>query len=160
MWIENLCNAFRALRSAPTFALTAILSLSIGIGGSVSMFTIVNSILLKPFALPDPGKLVRVTNRNTAAYASLRKGTDAPGLLALEFRRWRRQTHSLESISVITFACSACSLTGTGRPERLGAVAVSAEYFDTLGVQPQLGRWFRESEEQPAGPTVVILTDA
>ncbi len=53
-----------------------------------------------------------------------------------------------------------CSLTGTGRPERLGVVNISAEYFDTLKVQPQLGRWFRESEEQPGSPRVAILADS
>src|SRR5450432_626003 len=143
MWIDNLRSAFRTLRSAPGFALTAILSLSIGIGGSVSIFTLVNSILLKPLAFPHPGKLVRVTNRNIAA-----KDPGAAGLLALEFIRWRKQTQSLDSISLTTFACSTCTLTGIGHPERLGVVAISAEYFDTLGVQPQLGRWFRESEEQ------------
>jgi putative ABC transport system permease protein len=124
------------------------------------MFTVVNSVLLKPLALRDPGKLVRVTNRYTAAYASSRKDRDAPGLLAREFIRWRKQTQSLDSISFTGMTCGSCSLTGTGRPERLGAMPVSAEYFDTLGVQAQLGRWFRESEEQRGGPNVVILSDA
>jgi hypothetical protein len=88
MWIEDLRNAFRCLRSARGFTITAILSLSIGIGGSVSMFTLVNSVLLKPLAYPDSGRLVRVTNAYTAAYASSRKDVDSPGLLALAtFRR-------------------------------------------------------------------------
>jgi len=124
------------------------------------MFTVVNSILLKPLALHDPGKLVRVTNRYTAAYASARTGTDAPGLLAREFLRWRKQIQSLDSIAIQAPVCFTCTLTGTGRPELLDTMAVSAEYFATLGVQPQLGRWFRESEEQRGGPSVVILTDA
>ncbi len=85
MWIDDLRNAFRCLRSAPGFSITAILSLSIGIGGSVSMFTLVNSLLLKPLAYPDAGRLVRVTNAYTAAYASSRKNAESPGLLALQF---------------------------------------------------------------------------
>ena len=51
------------------------------------------------------------------------------------------------------------NLTGTARPEKLGIIRVSAEYFDTLRVQPHLGRWFRESEEQSGAPKVAILTD-
>jgi len=124
------------------------------------MFTLVNSILLKPLALPDPGKLVRVTNRHTLAYADPTKSEYEPGLLALQFIRWRNQIQSLDSIALTTFACSTCALTGTGRPEPLGAVAITAEYFDTLRVHPQLGRWFRESDEARGGPRVVILTDA
>jgi hypothetical protein len=81
MWIEDVRNAFRCLRSAPGFTIAAILSLSIGIGGSVSMFTLVNAVLLKPLAYPDSSRLVRVTNVYTAAEASSRQHTDNPGLL-------------------------------------------------------------------------------
>jgi putative ABC transport system permease protein len=119
MWIEDLRNAFRCLRSAPGFTVTAVLSLSIGIAGSVSMFTLVNSVLLKPLAYPDSGKLVRVTNSYAAAYASTR--TDTPGLLALQFTRWRKQVRSLESIALTKYGCE-CNLTGTGRAERLSVV--------------------------------------
>lgn len=77
MWIENLRGAFRSLRSTPGFSVTAILSLAIGIGGSVSMFTVVNSILLKPLEYPDSGRLVRVKNADT------RNDSGANGLLPL-----------------------------------------------------------------------------
>ena len=160
MWIDDFRNAFRGLRSARGFALTAILSLTVGIGGSVSMFTVVNSILLKPLSYPDSGRLVCVTNAHTGAYASSRTYGDSPGLLALQFIRWRKQVQSLDSIALTTFGNTTATLTGTGRPEYLGAVAVSAEYFDTLKIQPQLGRWFRESEEKPGTPNVVILSDS
>ena len=159
MWIEDVRNAFRCLRSAPGFSITAILSLSIGIGGSVSMFTLVNSVLLKPLAYPGADRLVRVTNAYAATDVSSRKYADSPGLLPLQFTRWRKQVQSLDSIALTTWGCE-CSLTGTGRPERLGAVNISAEYFDTLKVQPQFGRWFRESEEQRGSPRVAILADS
>ena len=77
----------------------------------------------------------------------------------LQFTRWRKQVQSVDSIALTTYGCE-CSLTGTERPERLGVVKISAEYFDTLKVQPQLGRWFRESEEQPGSPRVAILADS
>ena len=159
MWTEDLLRAFRCLRSARGFTITAILSLSIGIGGSVSMFTLVNSVLLKPLAYPDSGRLIRVTNAYTAAYASSTKNADTPGLLALEFTRWRKQVQSLDSMALTRFGCE-CSLTGTDRAEQLAVVYISAEYFDTLRVHPQLGRWFRESEEKLGSPQVVILADS
>src|SRR5215472_1781774 len=117
MWIEDFRNAFRGLRSARGFALTAILSLTVGIGGSVSMFTVVNSILLKPLSYPDSGRLVCVTNAHTGAYASSRAYGDSPGLLALQFIRWRKQVQSLDSIALTTFGNTTATLTGTGRPE-------------------------------------------
>jgi putative ABC transport system permease protein len=123
------------------------------------MFTLVNSVLLKPLAYPDSGRLVRVTNAYTAAYASARKGADTPGLLALEFTRWRKQVQSLDSLALVRYGCE-CSLTGTSRPERLGTVYVTAEYFDTLKVQPELGRWFWEGEEQRGSPSVAIISDS
>jgi hypothetical protein len=70
MWIEDMSYAFRGLRSAAGFTTTAVLSLSLAIGGGVSMFTVVNSILLKPLAYPDSGRLVRVVNVSTAKHAS------------------------------------------------------------------------------------------
>ena len=94
MWIENLRSAFRGLRSAPGFTITAIVSLSLGIGGSVAMFTVVNSVLLKPLAYQDAGRLVRVSNAYTRS--------DSPdlGVLPLQFTRWRGQIQSLESIAL------------------------------------------------------------
>ena len=122
MWIENLRGAFRSLRSTPGFSVTAILSLAIGIGGSVSMFTVVNSILLKPLEYPDSGRLVRVTNADT------RNDSGANGLLPLQFTRWRKQVRSLDSIALAGPAPPA-NLTGTGRPQELGIIRISAEYF-------------------------------
>src|SRR5262245_35527388 len=140
MWIENLRSAFRGLRSAPGFTITAIVSLSLGIGGSVSMFTVVNSILLKPLAYPDSGRLVRVMSSIPKKFAA------SPGLLPLEFRRWRRQVQSFESIALAGIATN-YNLTGSGEPETVGAMRISAGFFDTLKVRPQLGRWFDESDE-------------
>src|SRR5262245_52115568 len=123
MWIENLRGAFRSLRSTPGFSVTAILSLAIGIGGSVSMFTVVNSILLKPLEYPDSGRLVRVKNADT------RNDSGANGLLPLQFTRWRKQVRSLDSIALAGSAPPA-NLTGTGRHPRTGHY-------------PHIGRVFR-----------------
>src|SRR5215831_5917285 len=107
MWIEDLRNAFRGLRSAPGFTITAIVSLSLGIGGSVAMFTVVNSILLKPLAYPDSGRLVRVANAHTKP--------DSPdvGLLPLQFGLCRKQAHLLDSVGLAANA-STGTLIGTG----------------------------------------------
>src|SRR5947207_1928842 len=83
----------------------------------------------------------------------------SPGLYSLEFRRWRKRVRAFESIALIGLAAN-YNLTGSGEPETVGAMRISAEFFDTLKVQPQLGRWFQESDEQRGMPNVVILSDS
>jgi putative ABC transport system permease protein len=153
MWIENLRGAYRSLRSAPGFALTAILSLGIGIGGSVAMFTLVNSIVLKPLAYPQSGQLVLVTNA--------RRGdlTAEVGLIPLQFIRWRKEIQSFDSLALTAIALTR-NLTGSGQPERLGVMRVTAGFFETLRVQPQRGRWFTESDEKRGAPNIAVLSDS
>src|SRR5262249_26059893 len=111
------------------------------------------SILLKPLAYPDPGRLVGVANAYT-------KNDSADiGLLPLQFTRWRSQIQSLDSIGLVANGTIG-NLTGTGQPEVLSVMRISAGYFETLKIQPQLGRWFRESEEKRGTPDVVILSDS
>jgi len=153
MWIENVRSAFRGLRSAPGFTIAATVSLSLGIGGSVAMFTVVNSVLLKPLPYRDSGRLVHVLN------AFGQNKTGLIGLLPLQFTRWREQVQSLDSIALVAVA-STGNLTETGRPELVNVIPISAGYFETLKVQPQLGRWFRESEEKRGMPNVAILSDS
>src|SRR5215472_18526320 len=121
MWIEDLCNAVRGLRSAPGFTATAVISLGLGIGGSVAMFTVVNSILLKPLAYQDADRLVRVSNAYAGSYSDI-------GVLPLEFTRWRNQIQSLESIALVA-SSSTGNLIGMGRPELLNIMRISAGYF-------------------------------
>src|SRR5215207_8071229 len=142
MFIENVRCAYRNLRAAPGFTLTAILSLGIAIGGTLAMFTLVKSILLTPLAYPDPDRLVLImqTAPDQPSYGS--RFAIAP----IEFLRWRDEIRAVESMGVMVKA--AVNLTGFDRPETLGAVRISAGLFETLGVKPQQGRWFRRDEEK------------
>src|SRR5215475_13419699 len=100
MGIQECRNALRGLRSAPGFTVTAILSLSLGIGGTVSMFTVVNSIVLRPLAYGDSGRLVRVMNTIPKNIIS------SPGLYGLEFTRWRKRVRAFESIALVGLAAN------------------------------------------------------
>ena len=93
MFVENLRCAYRNLRAAPGFTLTAVLSLGIGIGGTVCMFTLVKSILLKPLAYRDPDKLVLITQSSPSV------ASNAPsfGLAPIQFLRWRNEIQSFLS---------------------------------------------------------------
>ena len=93
----NFRCAFRNLRAAPGFTATAILSLSIGIGGTVSMFTLVKSILLKPLAYPEPDRLVRINQNSPFGTANHPRFALAP----MEFLRWRKEIGSFESLALL-----------------------------------------------------------
>src|SRR5262245_13205901 len=157
MLLEDLRNAYRSLRSAPGFTVAAILSLAIGIGGSVAMFTLVNSIVLKPLAYPESGKLVMVAQSGIQGFP-INRFSDTFPIVPLQFTRRRKEIRSFESFALAGLAVTR-NLTGSGQPETLGAMRITAGFFDTLRVQPQRGRWFTESEEKRGAPNVVILSD-
>jgi predicted permease len=154
MFIENFRSAYRSLRSAPGYTLTAVLSLALGIGGSVAMFTLVNSIIVRPLAYSEPGRLVLVTNLTPAV-----PETPVHGLLPVQFLRWRTEIRSFESFAAVRSG-GTMNLTGSGQPAALGTLRISSSFFDTLGAVPQLGRWFTRAEEQRGRPDVVILSDS
>jgi predicted permease len=151
---ENLRAAYRSLRSAPGFTCTAVLSLSIGIGGTVSMFTLVNSVILKPLAYPEAGQLVLVTNLTPKIAA-----VPVHGLVPIQFLCWRTQIRSFESLAVAARAAT-MNLTGSDQPETLGVMRISSGFFETLGVAPQSGRWFTRQEENRGAPNVAVLSDS
>jgi predicted permease len=157
MFVENLRASLRSLRSAPGFTVTAVVSLAIGIGGSLAMFTLVNSLLLKPLAYPESDKLVMVTMSGTVNLA--RGRFSALPLMPLQFIRWQKEIRSFESFSLVGQAGTR-NLTGSGQPETLGAMPVTAGFFDTLKVRPQRGRWFTEAEAKRGAPNVVIISDS
>ena len=147
-----LRSAYRNLRMAPGFTAIAILSLGIGIGGTLTMFTLVNAILIKPLDFKDSNRLVFVTQTTpgAASYVS------SFGVAPIEFLRWRKEIGSFESVGVLRKAT--VNLTGSGRPQTLGAARVSADLLETLGAVPERGRWFRREEERRGSSDVVILT--
>jgi putative ABC transport system permease protein len=154
MFTENVRGAYRSLRSAPGFTLTVVLSLGIGIGGSVAMFTLVNSILLKPLVYNEAGQLVLVTNLTPKVAA-----IPVTGLVPLQYIRWRKEIQSFSSFALVRRAAT-LNLTGSGPPETLGVMRITSTFFDTLRVAPQRGRWFTESEEKRGAPNVAVVSDS
>jgi len=138
----------RLLR-APSFALLAITTLALAIGADVAIFSLVNTILLRPLPYPEPDRLVGLWHA-------------APGLKldempqsAATYIRYREAAESLAAIGAVTDR--ELTLTGDAEPERLQAAAVSASLFDVLGVVPALGRPLRAEEELPGAAPVAIL---
>ena len=152
---DAIRRAYRNLRSAPMFWLTATLSLSVGIGGNLAMFTVINAVILRPLPFPDSDRLVLITQaeKDRTAYAP------SMGLSPIQFLRWRDANQCFSSLAVID-GREPANLTGAGIPETLGTLRISADFFETLGVRPQLGRWFLRAEEKRGSRDVVIISDA
>jgi len=155
-WIEttgqNLRYAARMLRRSPGFTLVSILTLALGIGANVAIFTVVDAVLLQPLPFPHPEQLVRVYDdvRNSNTHDV---GMSVPEL-------WDLRDHSgvFQDISVL-FPADA-NLTGGDHPERIEFLGTSPNYFTLLGARPQLGRVFTTDDAQPGFTLGVVISDA
>jgi predicted permease len=138
--IQDLRYGLRMLARNPGFTAVAVLSLALGIGGNAAIFTLINSILLRPLPYEQPDRLVRPTGYYP-------KGA----VVALQ------QLSRTMEVAAFT-QDSEFNLTGQGDALRLAGSSVSANLFSLLGAQPELGRTFEPGEDQPGGDQVVLLS--
>src|SRR5499426_587192 len=151
--IQDLRYGSRMLLKIPGFALVAIITLSLGIGANTTIFSLINSLLLKPIPFPQADRLAlvwqsQVNNPNSRNIVS-----------APNFWDWQRQNDVFENMAVFDTAGKGYDLSGDGEPERVSGLHVSAGFFDTLGVKPHLGRAFSPEEEQPGRHQVIVISD-
>jgi predicted permease len=153
-WIEDLWrdgrHAMRALAKEPGFAVVVILTLALGIGATTAIFSVVDAVLLRPLAYPDPDRLV-VINEATRTLAAF-------PVNAMHFSWWEGETQSFEQMGLIKEIT--VNVTGAGEPELLSGARVSPNLFAMLGVRMQLGRGFMTEESQSGRDRVIVLEDA
>ena len=147
-------HALRGLLRDRVFALMIVLSLAVGIGANTAIFSLVNGVLLRPPDFPHPERLVSLTQW---APKLLKDYPALPVNIAI-YQEWRKQMTSFASIGISRDGVF--NLTGSGQPEQLHGVTVSATIFHVLGVEPALGRAFTEQEDQTGHDQVVILADS
>ena len=150
---QDLRFALRTLARAPVFTVVAVLSLALGTGAATALFSLVNTVLLKPLAYREPGQLVlarEILPQLAHIYPTLPVNYE-------HYRFWREHSLAFESLALIS--SRRVPLMSAGEPEAVGAAAVSANLFETLGVQAQLGRTFRPEEEEPSKSGVMVITD-
>jgi predicted permease len=157
-WLEQAARdiryAVRQLRKSPGFALTAILTLALGIGAATSVFSVVNAVLLKPFAFRDPDRLVVMREAVEDQVPSEREST--PNNYR-HFQRLKKTASTLEDAAI--FAQRGMSVSPNGdHPRIVGAVIASPNLFRLLGVQPILGRDFVEEDARQNAEEVTILS--
>jgi putative ABC transport system permease protein len=148
---QDLHYAWRALRHRPYFAGVAVLSLALGIGASTAMFSVVNGVLLRPLALPDPGRLMLVGERVPQIAGSEKFAfIDNPAA----FLAWRRQATDFSGLAALS--PSQFTLAGGDRPLLLHGAHVSTNFFDILGVRAGMGRLLTAPDEHDASRPMVI----
>src|ERR1700685_1597421 len=153
--MQDVRYALRTLRRDTAFAIFAILIIGLGIGASSTVFSVLDTLLVKPLPFRDPGSLVWIANR-TKVNGELSGVTLQVGRM-LDFRQ-RNKSFSDVAGYFAFYGTGDSKLTGNGQPERLSTVPVSQNFFPLLGVQPQLGRLFSADECKWNGPHVVMLS--
>jgi len=153
LW-QDLRYTFRTLRRDPGFTAIAILILALGIGANIAVFSVVNTILLRPLPFHDPQQLVWITGLpGRGGLSSQTYSTDA-------YKAFVSQQRSYQDVTgYFAFSTSDNTrLLGRGEPLLLSGVLVNGNFFQTLGVQPILGRLFRPEECQKNAPPVTLLS--
>ena len=148
---QDLRYALRSLFRQPSFALTAILTLALGIGATAAIFTVVNAVVFKPLAVDRPDRLVAVVNQWTT---SSRLGL---AVSAQDFDDWQAQSRSFRVMARYQGGETSVVLSNTA--EYATVYRITPGFFDALGVRAGAGRLLNPDEEQPGGPLAVIISD-
>ena len=151
--MEHLLQDFRLsvrmLRRSPAFTIAVVSALALGIGVNTAIFSVINTVLLKPLPYPDPGRLMMFLNTSPQG--------SGPGASPTKFNVWRRQTGAFQDVSAYRF--NVVNLTGTNEPEQIAAGQVSADFFRLFGARLIEGRTFTAAEDIPGGGRFVVLSE-
>src|SRR5271170_5829500 len=138
------------MRKSPGFALTAVLTLALGIGATTAIFSIVEGVLLRPLPFPDPARLITLGD----ILEGVKYGADAPGVTAPGARIYMRDTHAFSSLG--GYQPSTYELSGQGYPVQINAARLTASIFPVLGVSPLIGRTFTQKEDESSQLVAVL----
>jgi putative ABC transport system permease protein len=150
LW-KNFVYAARMLWKKPSVTAVAIIAIGLGIGANTAIFSVVNAVLLQPLPYPQPRQLIMISaeQRNQAL--------DGRGTFSVpDFLDVQKSATTLEYVA--TLQRSGTMTTDGTEPERLIGAAVSADYFNVLGVKPELGRTFTREEDAPGAASVVLIS--
>ncbi len=146
-FVSDSIQALRALRKNPSFAIAAVLTLAIGIGANVSIFSVAETIVFRPLPFPAPDQLVVIWNE----YEGHPAGSAPP-----DYMDRVHMSHTMQSIAAFEFRQA--DLTGRGEPVRLAVMRATASYFEVLQTKPLLGRVYSAEEDRPGATPVVVLS--
>jgi predicted permease len=148
--LQDARYALRQLRRSPGFAATAVLTLALGIGANVAVYSLFDAVILHPLPWRDPGRLMLVREIEPG------QGQDELGVAIQEARDYESRSHSFSAMG--TFESAGFNLTGSGRPLRVNAAMLSHSVFPLLGVAPVVGRTFTADEDRFGDDHVAVLS--
>jgi putative ABC transport system permease protein len=147
--IQDVRYGLRMLAKNPGFTTVAVLTLALGIGANTAIFSVVNTVFLRPLPYPDADRLVVITESS--------KHVSETPISYPNFLDWQTQNHVFGHMGA--FQGEALTLVGVEVPERVASLKVSADFLPTLGVRPIYGRNFLPSEDKPGATPVVIMSN-
>ena len=146
--MRDLRYALRTFLRGRSITVLAVLAFALGIGITTAVFSIFNAVLLRPLAYPDSGQLVAIFDTQPAC-------ATCPASFP-KYHDWKERNQVFSAIGGATPASFV--MTGRGESERVAGVATTASLGDVLRVQPMMGRWYSDADDQPGGPKVVVLS--
>ena len=146
---QDLRHALRVMRAQPGFAAAAIVMLALGIGATTAIFSVVKAVLINPLPYANADALVRLSHNIG--------GIDQPYFNDAIYLTYAESSQAFESVGVWSPEGTGVTITGRGDPEEARALSASRGLFTTLGVQPEIGRWFSVEEDVPGSPRTVML---
>ncbi|MCA1591406.1 MAG: ABC transporter permease [Acidobacteria bacterium] len=149
-FLQDLRYALRVLAKNPGFTAIAVVALALGIGANTAIFSVINTVLLRPLPFDSPERLVKVWGTNQ------KRGVSKYPVSYPNFTDWRDQNGVFEHVAA--YSDAGAILTGHDAPEQLNGIVASADFFEVLGAKPAIGRGFTTQDEQ--GDThVIVLSD-
>src|SRR5439155_11164073 len=148
-FLKDLKHSARMFLQTPSFTIAAIAALALGIGTTTAIFSVINTVLLKPFAYPDPERIVMFQNTYPQFSPT---GSAAP----TEFNWWRQQTQAFQDVSAYEF--SAANLTGESFPELIPTMLVNADFFRLCGANALYGHTFTAADDLPNASKTGVLS--
>jgi predicted permease len=147
-FLQDLLYSLRAIRKAPAFSAGVIATATLAIGANAAIFTVAHAVLLRQLPFRDPGRLVWVWSRQATR--------EKVPFNVPDFIDYRDSNSVIERLSGM--AAWNATLSGSGEPERVQGLRVSADLFDTLGVDAAVGRTLGPDDDRPGAPRVAVLT--
>jgi putative ABC transport system permease protein len=151
VFLRDLKHSARMFLRTPSFTIAAIAALALGIGTNTAMFSVVNTVLLKPLAFSDPERVVMFENK-------FRQGGSSGGASPSEYNFWRQQTRAFQDVSAYAF--NVANLTGESVPEQIQTTRASANFFRLCGADILRGRTYTAEEDLPRAPKTAVLAHA
>jgi predicted permease len=153
LWVESFVQdiryAVRLLLRSPGFTISCVLILAIGIGATTVIFSLVNTVLLRPLPFPEPNRLMWVSQQDHSLPGVVPESLSYP-----DYFDWRAQNHTLDGVASYREATATMEL--NGEMQRLDVQKVSSNFFRVLGTAPMLGRDFRWEDEKPGNRAVML----